>query len=101
MGGTDRDVCVSNKEEGLVPVGQGGSKAVRGEVREDKIDPAGTAGLQTIEEDEDSKSFLDNLNKLNRVTSTKERRTSEIFNAQTNGKKTFCCSTQHSSSKES
>jgi len=45
--------------------------------------PAGTAGLQTIEEDEDSKSFLDNLNKLNRVTSTKERRTSEIFNAQT------------------
>ena len=38
MGGTDRDVCVSNKEEGLVPVGQGGSKAVRGEVREAKIE---------------------------------------------------------------
>jgi len=40
-------------------------------------------GLQPIAEDKDSISFLQNLNKLNHVTSTKERRTSEIFHMQT------------------
>ncbi|QDZ24292.1 phosphatidylinositol phosphate kinase [Chloropicon primus] len=46
--------------------------------------PLGTSSsLQTIDEDADSRSFLANLNKLNKVTSTKERRTSEIFHQQT------------------
>ena len=45
---------------------------------EDKA-PMGT--LQPISED--SRSFLENLNKLNQVTSSKERRNSEIFHMQT------------------
>jgi 1-phosphatidylinositol-4-phosphate 5-kinase len=46
--------------------------------------PMGTLPIKNRpDDDQDSLSFLENLNKLNKVTSTKERRTSEIFHMQT------------------
>ena len=71
------------EENGEEDSGNGTAAGSGGSLAGSLGDKAPMGTLQSISEDKESRSFLDSLNKLNKVTSTKERRTSEIFHQQT------------------